>query len=100
MDGDGCVADEGGVSTKPAERLFRAEAAFLRAWHEIDALVCAIYEQVQDFEVDPDGTLIQVYGVTPAPCAVDVLRRAGFRHVIEHEHTSREFRKCGCRRTP
>ncbi len=85
--------------TTPAERLFSAEAAFLRAEHEIERLLDALYGDWQDFEHAPIGE-ISVFGVTPSPAAVAALHMGGFKFVIEHDHPSKEYVRCCCRMRP
>ncbi len=82
--------------TTPAERLFSAEAAFLRAEREVESLLDALYPNWQDFDHSPAGYEIGVYGVTPSPAAVAALHRAGFHSVGQHEHSIREFLRCCC----
>ncbi len=81
-----------------ASSLFAAESAFLRAEHELEAVLTALYpDGWEGMEFCRITGALDVFGVTAYPAAVDALYLAGFRRVVEHPHPRRAFIGCPCR---
>lgn len=78
-----------------AEKLSVATSAFLRGESELERLLDSLFDRWSDFA--HHRLQLDVYGVTPAPAAVDALCRAGFISVCLHEHDAGEFKACSCR---